>query len=109
TRLTVTFDIERLLETATAAEREKLAAQGSLPMDELPMDIWIGDDGLVYRYQIEIDGTDIGVTDGQGFDRMAMMFEMWDCGEAIDVAPPPADQITSAEDLALFDPNAFGT
>lgn len=107
TRYRVTFDIEQLLEVATPEQQDRFATAGPLPLDELPMDIWIGDGGLVYRYVIEVDGSGFGADLGEGFGHMTMTFEMWDWGESIDISPPPADEITSAEDLVVFDPGLF--
>ncbi len=96
-----------LLETASPEELAQLEAQGPLPFDELPMSIWIGDDGLIHRYAIEILGSDLGAPADQGFERMTMNFEMYDWGASVDISPPPADQVTNAEDLG-FDPSMFG-
>lgn len=99
------FDTETLLAQATPEERAEIEAQGPIPLDEMPMEIWIGDDGLVYRYVIDLAGETVEAPAGQGFDRMMMVFEMYDWGEAINVEVPPADQITEGSELdALFGP-----
>lgn len=99
------FDTETLLENATPEERAELEAQGPLPLQEMPMDIWIGDDGLVYKYVIDISGDSVEAAPGEGFERMVMTFEMYDWGASIDVEIPPADQVTDASELeALFGP-----
>jgi hypothetical protein len=86
THYLVVFDMEELLENATPEERAELEAQGPLPIDELPMDLWIGDDGLVYKYVIEMDGSDL--PEGEAFESMIMVFEMYDYGEDIVIEPP---------------------
>ncbi len=93
-------------ETLTAEQRAELEAQsGAIPLEEMPMDIWIGDDGLVYRYVVDLAGDTVETTPGEGFERMVMTFEMFDWGEDIDVEAPPADQVTDASELeALFGP-----
>ncbi len=93
-------------ETLTAEQRAELEAQsGAIPLEEMPMDIWIGDDGLVYRYVVDLAGDTVETAPGEGFERMVMTFEMFDWGEDIDVEAPPADQVTDASELeALFGP-----
>ena len=87
THYLVIFDVEELLENATPEERAELEAElADVPIDELPMDIWIGDDGLVYKYVIEMDGS--GLPEGEAFESMRMEFEMYDYGEDIVIEPP---------------------
>lgn len=108
THYRVTFDMERLAEELSAAELEELQAQGPLPFDELPMDIWVGADGLVRKFSFSMVGADLDLPADEQFGSMVMTFEMFDLGEDIVVEPPPADQVTDAEDLAFFDPSIFG-
>ncbi len=104
THYLVTFDMEKLLEQATPEERAELEAQGPLPIDQLPMDIWIGDDGLIYRYVMNIDGAAVDAAPGEGFESMVMTFEIYDYGASIDIEAPPADEVTSSDALGgLFD------
>ena len=99
------FDTAKLLEEATPEERAEIEAQGPIPLEEMPMDIWIGDDGLVYRYVVDITGDTVAASPGEGFERMLMTFEMYDWGEDIDIEVPPADQVTDGSEFeALFGP-----
>jgi hypothetical protein len=95
THYLVVFDMEELLENATPEQRAELEAQGPLPIDELPMDLWISDDGLVYKYVIEMDGSDL--PEGEAFDSMIMDFEMFDYGEDIVIEPP--EEFTEIDSL----------
>lgn len=88
THYLVGFDMKELLENATPEERAEIEAQGPLPIDCLPMDLWISDDGLVYKYLIEMDGTTLDVPEDEAFDSMIMDFEMYDYGENIVIEPP---------------------
>ena len=99
TRYRVIFDMEELLENATPEERAQIEAQGPLPIDELPMDLWISDDGLVYKYVIELVGSDLDLPADESFESMTMEFEMFDYGEDIVIEPPPADEVTEMENL----------
>jgi hypothetical protein len=86
THYLVVFDMEELLENATPEERAEIEAQGPLPIDQLPIDLWISDDGLVYKYVIEMDGTDL--PEGESFESMIMEFEMFDYDADIVIEPP---------------------
>ncbi len=99
THYLVTFDMEDLLANATPEERAEIEAQGPLPLDRLPMDLWISDDGLVYRYVIELDGDELDLPEDEAFGSMVMDFEMYDYGADIVIEPPPADQVTDMENL----------
>jgi hypothetical protein len=99
THYLVVFDMEELLENASPEERAEIEAQGPLPIDQLPMDLWISDDGLVYKYVIEMDGTTLDVPEDEAFESMVMEFEMYDYGEDIVIEAPPADEVTNMDDL----------
>lgn len=99
THFLVVFDMEEILANATPEERAEIEAQGPLPIDELPMDLWISDDGLVYKYVIEIDGTELDVPEDEAFESMIMDFEMFDYGESIVIEAPPADEVTDMDSL----------
>jgi hypothetical protein len=105
THFLATFDTETLLAEATPEEIAEMQAQGPIPFDELPMEIWIGDDGLVYRYVIDLAAESFEASEGQGFERMRMVFEMFDWGQDINLEAPPADQVTEGAELdALIGP-----
>ena len=94
------FDTEALLAQATPEERARLEAQGPLPADFLPMDVWISDDGLVVRFLMEIDGTDLATTPEESFERMVMRYDLFDLGKGVVIEPPPSSDVTDIEDLA---------
>ncbi len=87
THYLVIFDMEELLANATPEQRAEIESQ-ELPVDELPMDLWISDDGLVHKYRIEIDGTKVDVPPEEAFESMIMEFEMFDYGEDIVIEVP---------------------
>lgn len=104
TRYLVMIDMEKLLANATPEERAELEAQGPLPFDELPLQLWISDDDLIYRYVMDISGDSVDVAPGEGFERMTMTFEIYDYGATIEIEEPPAEDVTDAEELGgLFD------
>ena len=107
THYLVTFDMADLIPNLTPEQLAEIEAQGPLPIDELPMDLWIGDDGLVYRFAMVLDGDDIQTAPGEAFDNMTMVFEMFDWGTDVVVEPPPPENVIDIEDLNLFDPEMF--
>ncbi len=104
THYRVVFDTETLLAEATPEERAELEAQGPIPLDELPMDVWISEDGLVVRFIMEIDGDSIETEPGEGFGHMSMRYDMFELNSPIVIEPPPADEVTDVDDLEF----AFG-
>jgi hypothetical protein len=93
------FDMEALLAQATPEERERLEAQGPIPTDSMPMDVWISDDGLVVRFIMEIDGDSVDAEPGESFDRMLMRYDMFDLNSGVVIEPPPPSEVTNIEDL----------
>ncbi len=96
------LDIERLAEDLSPADLEELQADiGELTISDFPIDVWVGDDGNVYRYMIEVDATAVGGTT-EDFELMTVVFEMWDYGASIDIEPPPADEVATEDELGFF-------
>jgi len=98
------FDTEALLAQATPEERERLEAQGPMPTDSLPMDIWISEDGLVVRFIMEIDGDSVDADEGESFGQMLMHYDMFELNSGITIEPPPPGEVTHVDDLEM----AFG-
>jgi hypothetical protein len=98
THYRVIFDTEALYEQASAAERAEFADQG-IPAFELPMDVWITDDGIVARFVMQVDGAGIPGSDGEAFGRMAVTYDLFDLGGDVVIEAPPADQVTTEEEL----------
>lgn len=101
THYLVTFDMEELRANATPEQLAEIDAQ-ELPLTELPMDLWISDDGLVYKYVIEIDGTEADVPAEDAFESMIIDFEMFDYGEDIVIEPP--EKYTEMDELTFGPP-----
>ena len=93
------FDMEALLAQATPEERARLEAQGPIPVDFMPMDVWISDDGFVVRFVMEIDGSAVETTQGESFDRMLMQYDLFDLGSDVVIEPPPPGEVTDIEEL----------
>lgn len=93
------FDMEALLAQATPEERARLEAQGPIPVDFMPMDVWISDEGFVVRFVMEIDGSAVETTPDESFDRMLMRYDLFDLGSDIVIEPPPPGEVTDIEEL----------
>jgi len=93
------FDMEALMASATSEERARLEAQGPLPTDAMPMDIWISEAGYVVRFVMEIDGNAVETEPGESFGRMLMRYDLFDLGESIVIEAPHASEVTDLEEL----------
>jgi hypothetical protein len=98
THYLVTFDMEELRANATPEQLAEIDEQ-ELPLDELPMELWISDDGLVHKYLFEIDGSKVDVPADEAFESMIMEFEMFDYGEDIVIEAP--EKFSEMEDLTF--------
>lgn len=108
THYRVIFDTESLYEQASAAEQAEFEAQG-IPSFDFPMDVWITDDGIVARFVMEMDGSSLTAPDGQGFGQMAVTYDLYDLGTDVVIDPPPADQVTTEEELEALLGENFAT
>lgn len=93
-----TVDVESLAGGLDDEERAELEAQlGTLEGDTVPVELWVGvDDGLLYRYRVTIASSMLDETAGEA----VVTFELFDHGQPVDIAAPPADQIIDSG--ALF-------
>lgn len=108
THYRATADVAALIERGDQETLDALEAQGPLPLDELTAEFWFDDDGLLYRYLIEIDGSEVEAPDGEGFEAMTILFEMWDYNEPISVEVPDSADVTHVDDLDLDLDGFFG-
>ncbi len=65
-----------------------------------PLDLWVGDDGLVHRMSVQIQASEMDGGSGEDFESMTMTFDFFDFGQSITIEPPPPDEVTDIEDLA---------
>lgn len=64
----------------------------------VPVDVWLGDDGLVHRMRFEISPTALGLP-GEGATSMVSTFELWDVDADITIDVP--------ENATAFDPTTI--
>jgi hypothetical protein len=102
THFHATIDLDKALEQGLrqvpAAQREQtrraleaMAKQSGL--DELPIDVFLDDEGVVRRMLMDMETT----VEGQSM-RMVMTMDFFDFGAPVDVTPPPAGQVTDVTD-----------
>ena len=100
THYRATLDLEALSQDLTADEREELFSDvGELDISDFPIDIWIGEDGNVYRYSIEVDASTVGGSNE--FLGMSMTFEMWDHGADVAIEAPPSDEVATDDEIGI--------
>ena len=107
------LDLETLAAEATEEDRAELDAQfGDLAVAEFPLDVWIGvEDGYIYRYVLELSSDAVFAQDGPSdFDAVTVTFDFFGYNADQGISPPPADQVTSGEELfsGAFTPGLGG-
>jgi hypothetical protein len=86
---------------APASKREELRSMlGEMieqtGLDEIPVDVWLDELGLVRRLDMSFTATQPGTTDSV---QATMTFEVYDYGEVVDVELPPAAEVVDAAAL----------
>lgn len=100
TRYKGTLDLEKARDAAKSdAQRTMLdSAIRKLKTSTLPIEAWIDDEGRMRKI---VQTMDLGlISDGQASGTMRLTFELYDFGVAVEVTPPPADQV--GDGSALF-------
>jgi hypothetical protein len=96
----ITIDAAAFLEELSPSERAELEASGPVPNADLPIELWISDEGHVVRMLMEIDGTAIDhASPEEAFERMTFTFDVFDINQPITIEAPPADQVTAIDDI----------
>ena len=101
THYRITFDREALLAAADPSERAELEEELALYDDEINAEVWATDE-YVYKFLVDVDGSEIEAPEGESFDRMTMLFEIYDYGASIVIEVPPADEVTFVDDAGGF-------
>jgi hypothetical protein len=79
--------------TATQALLHRLAQSG---LGLVPVDVWLDASGLVHKLSMSFEATEASTSRSS---EVAMSFELWDYGQAVDIELPPASQVVDASDL----------
>lgn len=115
TRYEATVDLERVVEEAPEAQREHVRQSAErLGVDELPMTVWVDDEGRLRRLHYEVDLSRVQppeASDGSDAPDDAAMarpqgtatitMELFDFGVDADITPPDEDEVTDFDELDL--------
>jgi hypothetical protein len=101
THYRATVNLAEYEKLVPASEREELGSMTNdlleqSGLDELPVDLWLDEDGFVRQLVMSFSAKQPGTTepvDG------SMKFELWDYGKAVDIDLPPASQVVDAASL----------
>ena len=103
THYKATVDLEKAIAEAPEETKKAMRQQFKLlGLTEMPVDVWIDEEGLLRRQEITMDLSNVdtgGAPAGQVPTSMFMRMELFDFGTEVDVEPPPAGQVTDMADL----------
>ena len=110
--VTVDLDVAKVLDQAPADRKQQLEdqlAQRGVDLTRLgpiPAEAWIDDAGYVRRFAVTFDLAQLGkAAPGAGADATGVItetVELYDFDEPVDIAVPPADQVTTLDLGQLF-------
>lgn len=98
THYRVEFDGDDLAALGDESGSESLK---DLETDSLPVDFWIGDDGLVYRYVVVLDSETLSAGESEDFKSLTITYEIFDYDVAFEIALPEPSEVTDISDLGF--------
>jgi hypothetical protein len=105
THYRIDVDVAALSTELPSEEQDQLQDDLGQLDKPLPVEFWVGGDDRLYRYRVEIADTTPNDDDQTS---VSLQFEFFDHGATIDIQPPPADQVTSMEELDSVVGGALG-
>lgn len=101
THYKATLDFEKVIEQASSEAKAELDAsldqfKSQLGTTEMPMEVWIDDDGLMRRMAMSFSA---GTEEESGSFSMTMTIEMFDFGKPVDIQIPPASDVTDVSEM----------
>lgn len=108
THLRARVDLATAREQAPEDHRamiDDLAGEGDAQVDEVPVDVWVGEDGLLRRFAVEIERDGTVTTDSPGGPPLpsdaagaltTLAYEAFDYGEPVEIEIPAADDVVDA-------------
>lgn len=103
TRYKATVDLDKALAETSGEAKEALQQQiDMLGTSEMPVDVWIDEEGLLRRQEVTMDLSKMNTgtaAPAQAPTSMFMRMELFDFGTTVDVEPPPADQVTDMAEM----------
>lgn len=106
THYSAVIDLEAAADELDEAEKAELESR--FGQTEFPVDFWIGDDGLLYRWSMTMSGAAMSAGDATGMlagdaevEDLTATFEMFDYGSDIEITPPDPSEVVSGADLGF--------
>jgi hypothetical protein len=94
THYRATIDPQEAAKTVAPGDLGPLADPLRSSVGEVPLDIWLGADGLVRKLEVSISAEEQGQAGG-----VSLTFELWDLGEEVEIDLPPASEVADASTL----------
>lgn len=107
THIRTVLDTEALMADAPEADKAEMQAQLDQlggAFDEIPVEAWVGEDGMVRRITMSFDFA--GVADADlGEAAMTITVEMYDFGEPVDITIPDPSQVSDLDPSMMMPGN----
>ncbi len=96
THYTAPVDLQQALAKAgdklSAEARQRLQDQAAKVSGTVPVEVWIGPDGLLRRVTVTVDASSL--SGGKAKGSAAMTMDLTDVGKPVSITVPPADQVS---------------
>src|SRR5690606_4912300 len=108
TRYDGVIDTNAALATLSDAELAELEGEFGPDLENfptMPISLWVGDDGLIRRIQMQLDFADLlgaAAATVDAPDSMTMTLDYFGFGDDVSIETPPADQVTIIDEDDLF-------
>lgn len=111
THLRASIDLTAARERAPEDQRamiDDLAGEGDARVDEVPVDVWVGEDGLLRRFAVEVERDATVTTESPGGPPRppdaagsitSLAYEAFDYGEPVEVELPADGDVIDAAEL----------
>jgi hypothetical protein len=93
THIIANANVAAAVAAAPEEQREQIQTQYGSLGDEVPLHVWLGEDGTVRRLEIIAEGGQLAALQGVG---MTVIIEPYDLGKPVTVEVPPADSLVQA-------------
>lgn len=97
THYRITYDVDSM--EMTDEEREELEASGLFADGQLPMDLWVSEEGYPVRMVLQIDGSQVEAPPEEQFEMMTMTYDLFDINQPVTIEPPPESDVTDVDGL----------
>ena len=95
THIKALVDMAELAETLPPEEAAEFDDAIGAGIDELPMEFWVGEDGLIYRWSMAMDMSN--VPDAAGMGSMTIVYELFDHGQDVGIVAPDPELVVSGD------------